>query len=94
MSRSVSEAALCGVMIACAHDGGGHPTEEVEFPNPVGSADRADTAHPRISISGVRRVELIAASDPTDRRMLGNRVVDGKRVVPGDSEDVVGTNFL
>lgn len=86
----------------CAHDGDGHPTEEVEltvaqrvvhqrpallrrqvgradqvknsetlgvrtrngtyrgeFPNPVGRAYRADTAHPRISISGVRRVELV-----------------------------------
>jgi hypothetical protein len=39
-------------------------------------------------------VELVAASDPLDFRVLDDRVIDRKCVIPGDSEDVVDTNLV
>jgi hypothetical protein len=65
-----------------------------EFAHPICGAQRADPAHPGIPVSGVAGVELVAASDPIDRRVLDDRVIDGKRVIPGDAEDVVDTNLL
>jgi hypothetical protein len=65
-----------------------------EFAHPVRGAYRADAAHPGIPISGVAGIELVAASDPIDRRVLDDRVIDGKRVIPGDAEDVVDTNLV
>ena len=65
-----------------------------QFAHPVGGAHRADAAHPGIPISGVGGVELVATSDPIDRRVLDDRVIDRKRVIPGDAEDVVDTNLF
>jgi hypothetical protein len=53
--------------------GGGPALETVAA---VRRAHRAHAPHPRIPISGANRVELVAASNPIDRRMLNDRVID------------------
>ena len=65
-----------------------------QFAHPVGGAHGADAAHPGIPVSGIAGVELVAASDPIDRRVFDDRVIDPKRVVAGDSEDVIDANLV
>src|SRR6185437_1189785 len=65
-----------------------------EFADPVGGAYRADAAHPGIAVRCVSGVELIAASDTIDRRMLDDRIIDGKRIIPSDAEDIVDTYLV
>jgi hypothetical protein len=59
----------------------------------IGSAHCADAAYPGLPVSCVGGVELVAASDPMDRGVFDDCVVDGKRVFAGDFEDVVDTNL-
>ena len=68
--------------------------DRAELSHPVGGAHRADATHPGVPISRVGGIKLVAASDPIDRGVLDDRVLDGKREIPGDSEDVVDTNLF
>ena len=65
-----------------------------EFAHPEGGAQRGDAAHPGITIRGVGGIELVTAGDPIQRWVLDDRVVDRKRVIPRDSEDVIDANLL
>jgi hypothetical protein len=65
-----------------------------QFTHPVRGTHRADAAHAGIAIGGVAGIKLVAASDPINRRMLNDRVIDGKRVIPGDPEDIVNANLI
>jgi hypothetical protein len=65
-----------------------------EFAHPVRGAYRTHATHPGIAIGGVGGVQFVAASNPLDRRVLDDRVIDRKRVISGDSEDVVDSNLV
>jgi hypothetical protein len=45
-----------------------------------------------VAIGGIGGVQLIAASNPVDVPIVDDRVVHGKRIIPGNAEDVVYPN--
>jgi hypothetical protein len=65
-----------------------------EFSHSIRRADRADAFDASVAVSGVGCVEFVAATDPANLRIQCDRVVDWKRKVAGNSENVGDTDGM
>jgi len=72
----------------------GDRAECAEFADPVRRADRAGTADAGISVGGIACIELVAAADPVDPRVVHDRVVHREGEIAGHAEDILNSNGL
>jgi len=73
--------------------GTGDAVDGAEFTDAVGCTDSANPANARIAVSGVGGIEFVAAADPANLFTEADGVVDGKRKIAGDAEDVSDTDL-
>jgi hypothetical protein len=66
--------------------------QRAQFTDAVGRADCADAADSGVTVGGIGCIQLIAAPNPVDVRIVDDGIVHGKGVVPGDPEDIVNPN--
>jgi hypothetical protein len=64
-----------------------------EFTDAVSRANSANPANTRIAVSGVGGIEFVAAADPAHLLAEADGVVNGKRKIAGDAEDVSDTDL-
>src|SRR5262249_49998590 len=72
----------------------GDGADRAELSHTVGGADSTEAANPRVPVSSVTRIQLVAASDVVDARVVDDGVMNGKGEVASDSEDVIYPDVL
>ena len=70
----------------------GDRAECAELADPVRRADRTGTADAGISVGGIACIELVAAADPVDSRIVHDRVVHRESEIAGHAEDILNSN--
>jgi hypothetical protein len=65
-----------------------------EFSDAVGRAESAEAFDAGVTIGGVSGVEFVATTDPTHLRVVADGVVERKRKITGDAEDIWNTNIF
>jgi hypothetical protein len=73
--------------------GTGDAVDGTEFTDAVSRANSANPANTRIAVSGVGGIEFVAAADPAHLFTEADGVVNGKRKIAGDAEDVSDTDL-
>jgi hypothetical protein len=74
--------------------GPANAANRAEFADAVGGAQSCYAMSSSIAIGGVRGVEFIATSNPSKVSVRGDGIVDRKREVPGNTEDVPYANVM
>ena len=73
--------------------GSHHPTQRAQFAHSVGCAQHRRTPNAGIPVGGIRCVQFIRTTKPLDRIVRGNRVVERKRIVTGDTKTIGDAKF-
>jgi hypothetical protein len=74
--------------------GPANTANRAEFADAVGGAQSRYAVVTSVAIGSVGGVEFIATSNPSKVSVRGDGIVDRKREVPGNTEDVLYTNVM
>ena len=96
---------VCRLNSACRHSdemddgevfsiGAANAANRAEFADAVGGAQSRYAMGTSVAIGSVGGVEFVAASNPSKASIRGDSIVDRKREVTGNTEDVLYTNVM
>jgi hypothetical protein len=74
--------------------GPANTANRAEFADAVGGAQSRHAVVTSVAIGSVGGVEFIATSDPSEVSVRGDGIVDRKREVPGNTEDIPYANVM
>jgi hypothetical protein len=68
--------------------GTGDGVDRAEFTHAKGRAHGAHTFDPGIAIGGVGRIQLVGAANPSQTRVMADRIVHGEGIIPWHAKDI------